>query len=350
MAGGRSGGVTMPLEIAACFAVSGVPVTCVAHTAGHINQTWFVATDDGSRYVLQRINRHVFADPPAIAANTARLIACVDRTAPGLVPPFVAARDGAPSVQAAGETYRLLGWVAGRSLTALESAAQAAAAGAAFGTFQRALIGYDAAGHSVPIEGFQSLEKQLERFAALLGGPANARIARAREDIALAERQRDALADAPLGPSGMIHGDTKVSNLIYAADTDEVVAVVDLDTVMWGRRSWDFGDLVRSAAALGGEDDPAVEFSVDRFHALAAGFVRGAGELVDQELRAALVTAPAYMTYMLALRFLIDHLDGDRYFRVAHPEHNLERARSQLRLLASMQRARGQLERILEKL
>jgi N-acetylhexosamine 1-kinase len=338
--------VTTALEIAARFAVSGVPIACDAHTAGHINQTWFVATDSGSRYVLQQINRHVFADPPAIAANTARVIACIDSAAPGLVPPFVAASGGAASVAAAGETYRMLGWVAGRSLISLESAAQAAAAGAAFGTFQRALGSYHGAHHAVPIEGFHSLAKQLERFAVVLGGPTNARTARARAEIALAERQRDALGNAPLGPFGMIHGDTKVSNLIYAADADAVVAVVDLDTVMWGARCWDFGDLVRSAAALGGEDDPAVDFSVDRFRALAAGFVRGAGELVDAELRVALVTAPAYMTYMLALRFLIDYLDGDRYFRVAHPEHNLERARSQLRLLAAMQRAQGQLERI----
>jgi N-acetylhexosamine 1-kinase len=341
--------VTNLLEIAARFAVGGVPVACDAHAAGHINQTWFVTTDSGSRYVLQRINPHVFADPAAIAANTARVIACIARALPGLVPPFVAARDGAASVQADDGTYRVLGWVAGRSLTALESAPQAAAAGAAFGAFQRALGGYDAARHHVPIEGFHSLEKQLDCLAALLAGPTNVRMARARDEIALAERQRDTLGNVPRGPLGMIHGDTKVSNLIYAADADTVVAVVDLDTVMWGRRSWDFGDLVRSAAALGGEDDPNVDFSVDRFRALAAGFVRGADELVDQELRAALVTAPAYMTYMLALRFLIDYLDGDRYFRVAHPEHNLERARSQLRLLAAMQRARGQLDRIVAR-
>ena len=90
--------------------------------------------------------------------------------------------------------------------------------------------------------------------------------------------------------------------------------MLDLDTVMWGALSWDFGDLVRSAAALGDEDDPGIDFSIERYRALATGYVRGAGDLVDAELRAALGAAPAYMAYMLGLRFLIDYLDGDTLF------------------------------------
>ena len=112
---------------------------------------------------------------------------------------------------------------------------------------------------------------------------------------------------------------------------------------------WDFGDLVRSAAALGDEDDPAIGFSIERYRALANGYVRGAADLVDADLRAALGAVPAYMAYMLGLRFLIDYLDGDAYFRVAHPEHNLARARSQFRLFQLMVDARAELDRIARK-
>jgi N-acetylhexosamine 1-kinase len=338
-----------PLAIAAHFEIVGTPVASQAHGAGHINQTWFIDTSAQRRYVLQRINPHVFADPPAVARNTARVIACIAAHTANLVPPFIAACDGAASLQQHGQTYRMLGCVAGRSVAQLESDRQAAAAGEAFGAFQRALTGYDVRTHHVPIEGFHSLERQLTRFDALLAGPASPRFANAAPEIEIALRCRGAVAEAPRGPFGMIHGDGKVTNLIFAADRDAVAAVVDLDTVMWGARCWDFGDLVRSAAALGAEDDPAIDFSIERFRALCAGYVRGAGELVDADLRAALVLAPAHMTFMLALRFLLDYLDGDRYFRIARPDHNLERARSQLRLFAAMQQARLQLERIVKE-
>ncbi len=135
-----------------------------AHTGGHINDTWFVDTDRNARYVLQRINPLVFADPAGVAANTARVIATVQDAMPGLAPPFVPASDGAAAVRDESGTYRMLGFVEGRSLGGLESVAQASAAGVAFGRFQLALAHYDANEHVVPIPRFHELEWQLERF------------------------------------------------------------------------------------------------------------------------------------------------------------------------------------------
>ena len=143
--------------IAGGFALVGLPISIEVHTGGHINDTWFVTTDRKLRYVLQRINAQVFADPPGIVGNTARVIAEIERRAAGLVPPFVVARDGATAVIEDGSTYRMLGFVAGRSLTGLQTAAQAAAAGLAFGSFQRALLHYDRARHVVPIPHFHEL-------------------------------------------------------------------------------------------------------------------------------------------------------------------------------------------------
>ena len=331
--------------IAGRFALSGAPLSVDSHSGGHINDTWFVTTERNLRYVLQRINAQVFADPPGIVGNTARVIAEIERRAPGLVPPFVAARDGATAVIDEGSTYRMLGFVAGRSLSDLETVSQAAAAGLAFGSFQRALVHYDHARHVVPIPRFHELDWQLEQFDRVLEKPAANRLRDAANDVLLAQHYRSAVVAESPGPRGMIHGDGKVTNLLFDPD-DRVCAVLDLDTVMWGALSWDFGDLVRSAAAIGAEDDPAIGFSIERYQALATGYVRGAGELVDADLRAALGSAPAYMAYMLGLRFLIDYLDGDRYFRVAHPQHNLIRARSQFRLFAAMVDLRTEMHRI----
>src|SRR5262249_13694192 len=140
-----------PLAVAARFAVAGPPIGAQLHTAGHINDTWFIATDHGARYVLQRINAHVFADSAGVAENTARVVAEIERRAPGLVPPLILARDGRAAVIDAGGVYRMLAFVDGRALGGLETIGQANAAGLAFGRFQAALARYDAAQHVVPI-------------------------------------------------------------------------------------------------------------------------------------------------------------------------------------------------------
>jgi N-acetylhexosamine 1-kinase len=334
------------LSIAGRFMVTGVPWASESHAEGHINDTWFIDTDQRRRYVLQRINSHVFADPAAVAENTARVVAHIQRSAPDLVPPFVLASDGAASVNVEGAVYRMLGYVAGRSLDGLETPAQAEAAGAAFGSFQHALADYDHSGHRAPIPHFHELDLQLRHLDDVLGKPATERHHTAADEIALAQRYRATVVAEDLGPFGMIHGDGKVTNLIFEAASDRILAVLDLDTVMWGALSWDFGDLVRSAAALGAEDDPNIEFSLERFRALCGGYVRGTGDLVTASLRGALATAPGYMTYMLALRFLIDYLNGDPYFRVAYADHNLVRARCQLRLFGRMTQARRELNSI----
>lgn len=334
-----------PVAIAARFALDGAPCRAENHRGGHINETWFVTTDAGRRYVLQRINATVFVEAQGVARNTARVITHVSQSAPELVPPLVPARDGDAAVSDGDATYRMLGFVAGRTLGRLQTVAQAAAAGDAFGRFQRALAGYDRGRHVVPIPHFHELAFQLERFDRVLASPVAERMSAAANDVAQAQKERGAVTAESLGPSGMIHGDGKVTNLLFA-DDDSVNAVLDLDTVMWGALSWDFGDLVRSAAALGDEDDPAIGFSIERYHALTDGYVRGAGGLVDAELRAALGTVPAYMAYMLGLRFLVDYLDGDRYFRVAHAQHNLIRSRSQFRLFRLMVEARADMHRI----
>src|SRR5215470_8565587 len=100
-----------PVAVAARFATASTPIDADVHTGGHINDTWFVTTDRGARYVLQRINARVFVDAAGVAANTARVVAEIERRAPGLVPPLVRARDGGAAVLDAGDVYRMLVFV-----------------------------------------------------------------------------------------------------------------------------------------------------------------------------------------------------------------------------------------------
>jgi Ser/Thr protein kinase RdoA (MazF antagonist) len=318
-------------------------------TGGHINETFVVATASGRRYVLQRINAHVFRDAAAVVRNTAAVTAHVARRAPGLVPALVRARDGAAGVVDASGSWRMLEFVeGGRTLAPPLDPAAARAAGAAFGRFQAALADYQEAEHAVPIPQFLELAPRYAALDAVLAdsGADRTRRAAADEVVRALVARRAATALGDVGPRGLIHADTKVSNVLFALDSPRVLAVLDLDTVMVGRRAWDFGDLVRSAAARGAEDAPGLAMDIGLFAPLAEGFVAGLGRLDDAALRAALVTAPRYITLTLAVRFLIDYLQGDRYFRVDDAEHNLRRARAQLTLVVSQERLEGEMRRI----
>jgi Ser/Thr protein kinase RdoA (MazF antagonist) len=301
--------------------------------------------------VLQRINGRVFPSPRDVVRNTARVVAHVERHSPGLVPALIPARSGQPGVETTDGVFRMLAFVSGGEAgVAPLDAAAARAAGDAFGRFQAALAGYDPSTHRAPIPGFLELTPCFARLDAVLVDGEIGRRRAAENEIAEVNARRGAIALAERGPLGMIHADGKVSNLLFARGEPRVLAVLDLDTVMMGRRAWDFGDLVRSAAARGAEDEAGLALDLELFEPLAQGFVAGLGSLYDADLARALVTAPRYVTLTLAVRFLADYLAGDRYFRVDDPSHNLRRARAQLALVRSEERLEHDMARILGRL
>jgi len=348
--------VTDVLRIAECFETEGRPIRGAVHGRGHINTTFLIETDHGIHYILQRINEQVFPEPWTVVANTARVIAHVEARAPGLVPAQIPARDGKAGHATAAGVWRMLAFVedAEPGVVPLELSA-ARAAGEVFGRFQAALADYDLTRHAAPIPGFLEIAPWLARLDTALSAGDRRRRRRAGHVVAGIAARRDVLVSAERGPVGVIHADGKVNNVLFERGTVEQgqarpKAVIDLDTVMVGPRAWDFGDLVRSAAASGEEDAPGLSMNLDRFEALAAGFAAGLGALFDDGLRGAMITAPRYITLTLATRFLVDYLEGDRYFRVDDDSHNLRRASAQLSLAASEEALTSDMIRVLERL
>ncbi len=181
--------------------------------------------------------------------------------------------------------------------------------------------------------------------------PAAAWPAAARE-LAFALAREPAVARVEeLARSGALarrvtHNDTKLNNVLLDDATGEGLCVIDLDTVMPGYALTDFGDLARSAASRAAEDErdlARVRVDPALFAALAQGFVRGAGASLAASERAELTLGARFMTLLIGSRFLADHLRGDRYFRVHHAGHNLERARAQLALLEDFERQEDRL-------
>ena len=155
-------------------------------------------------------------------------------------------------------------------------------------------------------------------------------------------RWASTLTDAEAGgdlPRRVVHNDTKLSNVLFDETGAHAICVVDLDTVMPGVSAYDFGDLVRSALPQWPEDGSpdGLELSESLFRQLAQGFVVGTGDALTKLERELLPWGGLVMALEVGVRFLTDYLDGDRYFRIQHKEHNLQRARSQLRLACALE-------------
>jgi Ser/Thr protein kinase RdoA (MazF antagonist) len=357
---------------AEAFAVAGTFVAAEPYGTGHINHTFATTFDDGGRrvrYLLQRINDTVFHRPLEVMENIERVTAHLHARVAALgladverrVLTLVRARDGrAFHVNGDGHVWRCYVFVEGaRGYDVLADPEQAYAGARAFGVFQRLLADYAGPRLHETIPRFHDTPSRLAALErAVADDPCN-RAAGARREIdealshhalagsLLALRDRGVLAER------ITHNDTKLNNVLLDDATGEGICVVDLDTVMPGLSLYDFGDMVRTATNPVPEDHPdpaAVRVQTGMFAALASGWLAGAGDAVSPIERAHLVTAGKLLTCECGVRFLTDHLLGDVYFRIHRPSHNLERARTQLALLRSIEEREDELQGIVEGL
>ncbi len=347
------------------FTLAGSVAAITPLPGGHINDSYRVEAGSES-YLLQRLNPHVFPDAGTVMDNVSRVTGHVAARlrAAGVVDwrrrtlALVPARSGAGWVRdGEGAAWRLFGFITGTLVRErAESPADALAAGRGFGAFLRLLADYHGAPLAETIAGFHDTAARFERLEQAVRKDAQRRCAGARADIELAIGQRQ-LADVlpPLLRSGAIpiriaHNDAKLSNVLLDERSGEPLCVVDLDTVMPGSALYDFGDLVRSVTSPTAEDEEdlsRVAVQVPLFEALARGYLEAAGAILTPTERDRLVFAGRLITLEQAVRFLTDHLEGDRYYRVARPGHNLMRARTQLRLYESLTERDGELQEII---
>jgi aminoglycoside phosphotransferase (APT) family kinase protein len=352
--------------VAEAFAIPGRWLGSEPLRTGWINETLVATFDDGgrrARYVQQRINRAVFREPERVMENVARVTAHLqaalaregaperERRALALVP----ARDGASWWRdPAGETWRTWRYVEGAaSRDVVRAPAEAEAAAEAFARFQARVADLPEPRLHETIPGFQDARLRFEQLVAAVRADAAGRLAACRPEVDFAFA-REAMVDrlnelraAGTIPERVTHGDTKINNVLLDERSGEALCVIDLDTVMPGFAVYDFGDLARTAATRAAEDERAlakVRVDPELFAAIAAGWLRGAGDLLLPAERAELVFAARLLPLVIGMRFLADHLAGDRYFRCDRPGHNLDRARAQLALAADFERRAGELE------
>lgn len=352
--------------VARQFQIDGEFIQADPYGNGHINDTYCAAFRQGSkpfRYLFQRVNHVVFKDPVGLMNNVQRVTThlatkvAAQRDADRRVLTLIPAHSGAGYAKdSEGNIWRAYIFIErARSYEVVENPQQALAAARAFGRFQDWLADLPAPRLQDTIPHFHHTPK---RFAALeqavMADPVN-RATQARPEIAFALQRRDitsVLLDARL-PERVTHNDTKFNNVLLDDATGEGICVIDLDTVMPGLAPYDFGDMVRTATSPAKEDEldlSRVRMQFPMFEALARGYLEAAAGFLTKAERQNLVAAGKLITFEIGVRFLADFLEGDRYFKVKRAHHNLDRCRTQFKLVASIEEQEDQMHKLIEHL
>ena len=344
-------------KIAQAFRIDGQPISCKEFGSGHINYTVKVLTDTGSEYVLQRINKYVFKDPVRLMENVSSVTDFLRERVedPRMALHFIPTHEG-PFwfLDDEGEYWRVYDFIGGFCLDAPESEEDFYQSALAFGRFQHMLSEFPA--HTL-FETIPEFHNTIDRYRQLkesIEANAAGRLDSVKDDVAfLMEREELGCTLQRLRESGELplrvtHNDTKLNNVLLDKDTRTSLCVLDLDTVMPGLSLYDFGDSIRFGAATAAEDEQDLsKMSMDLhlFEVYTKGFLEAATSLTDKEVEM-LPMGAFVITLELATRFMKDYLDGDLYFKTAYPEHNLVRARAQMKLAADMQSKMDDMNRI----
>ncbi len=338
-------------DIAEHFAFDASVVDIATLGQGFINDTYIVTTEK-SRYILQRKNHHVFADVAAMMDNIQRVTTHLKAkvVAAGGDPmrevlTVIPTKDGALYYRVGDNFWAASLYIEG-SVThdVADTPHLAYMGGRGIGRFQAMLADFTEPLAEV-IKGFHNIRWRFEQWDKALAEDRVGRKAEVAEEIAWIESRRKEMlqfwemVEQGVLPRRVTHNDTKLSNILFD-EHDDVLCVIDLDTVMSSTSLNVFGDAIRSYANTGAEDDTCLErvsMSIDTFRHYAAGYLRERAATMTRSERESLAFSALYITYEQVLRFLMDYIEGDSYYKVAYPTHNLVRARAQYKLLESME-------------
>jgi hypothetical protein len=334
------------------FLIRGDYAGCKPYGSGHIHDTFFIRTGQKEMpdYILQKINNNIFRDIPALMENIQIVTSHIRKrliSIPGSNPDretlmCIPAINGQLYYQDSQSDYWRVYQYINDSYTyqKVSDVHQAFEAGRVIGRFQALLSDLNTNLHET-IPGFHDLYKrEMEFDKAVMDDPLN-RLMNIRQEYSFVKEQSNKLREMSdelytLGmPVRVTHNDTKFNNILFDSD-GRALCLIDLDTVMPGYIHYDYGDAVRTLANTVIEDEEdlkKVHFNVKVFKAFNRGYLQEVMSFITSEEKKWLPFSPNYMTFVIGLRFLTDYLNGDKYFKIYRPEHNLQRARVQFRLI-----------------
>lgn len=346
-------------EAIAQFAVEGRLMERRPYGNGHINDTFLLVYEmpEGvnKRYILQRMNHDIFRKPQELMENIVNVTEYLRKViiSQGGEPEretlnVVKTRDGKSNYRDSGGNYWRMFLFIERTvcLEKVESAKDFYDSAVAFGNFQRMLADYPAETLHETIPNFHHTPSRFRAFQKAVQEDKLGRAALVREEIAFAmEREKDTPVLTDLLAAGQLplrvtHNDTKLNNILFDEESRKALCIIDLDTVMPGLSHYDFGDSIRFGASTGEEDErdlKKIELDLSLYEAFTKGYLEGCGgRLTNKEIET-LPMGAKLMTYECGIRFLADYLEGDVYFKIHRDGHNLDRARTQFKLVADME-------------
>ncbi len=347
-------------DVASRFRIRGTIETVEPLGSGLINKTYKVTTREDylPDYVLQKINTSVFKDVDSLQKNIEtvtghikdKLIAAGKTDLDRRVLQIVDTWDGTPYYEKDGEYWRMTVFISGAHSYDMVTQQSSYFAGRAFGQFQSMLSDLNAPLVET-IPNFHNMEFRLEEFKQAIDENRAGRLAEASDLIERLMKTSDQMCLAEKLhregklPKRICHCDTKVNNMLFD-DDGNVLCVIDLDTVMPSYIFSDYGDFLRTAANTGLEDDrnlDNVNFNMDVFQAFTKGYFESAQSFLLPVEIENMPFAATLFPYMQSVRFLTDYLNGDTYYNIQYPEHNLVRARAQFKLYQSAFDAKGRM-------
>lgn len=342
------------------FQITSQPIYCKNFGNGNINYTFLITTDIGKQYILQRINTHVFKNPIALMENVIAVTEHIRNKVedPNMALHFVPALDGKYYYRDERRRFwRCYEFVGGFCLEAPESDADFYESAVAFGRFQEQLADFPAGSLHETIPNFHNTPDRYRQLRIAMDEDACDRLQYVQKEIDfIMEREAEAgtiqrMLESGELPLRVTHNDTKLNNVLLDMKTRKALCVLDLDTVMPGSSLFDFGDSIRFGAATAPEDVQELSrmsLDLNRFEVYTRGFLSGCHTLTRKEIELLPLGAKT-ITLELAVRFLTDYLESDHYFKTQYPDHNLVRAKAQLKLVADMEDKWYQMQKIVKK-
>lgn len=357
-------------EIFGYFTAEGTYLNGEPYGSGHIHDTFRVETceKDKDDYILQRLNNNIFKNIPELQHNIERVTVHLRnklQSIPGSnikreCLRLITARDGKSWIlDKDGNYWRMYIFISNhRSYNIVDSPDKAYEGGKAIGRFQAMLADMPGGPLFETIPFFHDIEKRLHTLNQKIAEDPVGRAGSVSKEIDMVlQRAEEMKIILKLGKEGKIpvritHNDTKFNNILLD-ENDKALCVIDLDTVMPGYVHYDFGDAIRTAANTAAEDETdltKVNMDINLFKAYAKGYLSETGKTLNDVEKEYLAFAPKLITYTIAVRFLTDFIDGDKYFKIHHELHNIQRARAQLKLVMSMEEQYDEMKKIIRSL
>ena len=338
----------------------------VAFGNGHINDTYY-ASKNGRLCILQRMNTNVFRNPAGVMQNIfsvtehlrRKLEAAGEDSIRGTLQ-FLRTTDGAPFfTDSAGNCYRVCYYVdESISFDSVSDPKQFYEAARAFGRFQNMLSDFPPEQLCETIEKFHDTPNRVEQLSTAILNNLHDRLKECEAEVEYALKQAekmgvvvDALQVGKI-PYRVTHNDTKLNNVLFDKKTQQGICVIDLDTIMPGSLLYDFGDALRFGANTAVENETDLEkvtFDLTLFEAYTKGYAAELKHTITKEEKELLAFSAKLMTYECGIRFLADFMNGDTYFKTKYKNHNLDRARNQLKLCREIDLKQAMMHRIVEE-